>query len=120
MRRYGLDYQAENKDIPVGRLRRMLSQAKDYQDLLRMIAAIKESDRSSENETGRKKDSEDLVKDIYSEKDSSGLSLGKILGLEEGLWEEVQHFREAEEALLSEWKIPLEIVLRRQHYEKER
>ena len=120
MRRYGLDYQAENKDIPAGRLRRMLSQAKDYQDLLRMIAAIKESDRSSENETGRKKDSEDLVKDIYSEKDSSGLSLGKILGLEEGLWEEVQHFREAEEALLSEWKIPLEIVLRRQHYEKER
>ena len=61
MREYALDYHVKGDRIPVARLRRMLSEAKEYKDFLRMIGTIKESDVSSENESGRKKDSEELV-----------------------------------------------------------
>lgn len=120
MQRYALDYSVKDENIPVGRLRLMLSQAKDYQDLLRMIGTIKESDISSEKESGRKKISENLVKGIYSEAGKDTLSLKKILSKEDGLWEEINHFPEAKEAILSRWKVPLEIILHKQHYNKER
>ncbi|HJB35725.1 MAG TPA: hypothetical protein H9775_14535 [Candidatus Blautia merdipullorum] len=120
MRRYALDYSVQDEKIPVGRLRLMLSQAEDYQDFLRMIGTIKESDISSENENGRKKVSENLVRGIYSHTGKNTLSLKKILGEDDALWKEISSFPEAQDVLLKSWKVPLEIILHKQHYKKER
>ena len=48
------------------------------------------------------------------------ISLNKILGADEDLCKEIEYFSEAEKALLENWKLPLEIILHRQHYKKER
>lgn len=120
MREYALDFKLPNEKIPVGRLRLMLSEAKEYKDLLRMIGTIKESDISSENEVSRKQISEKLVKSIYTEPGEDKISLNKILGADEDLCKEIEYFSEAEKALLENWKLPLEIILHRQHYKKER
>lgn len=131
MQEYALGYEPKDKDIPVGRLRLMLSEANDYKDLLKMIGTMKESDTSSEKETSRKKISEELVKTIYSEKETAGISLKKILGAkcdhknsdeaETELWEEIEQCTEAKEVLLKNyWKVPLGIILHKQHYGKER
>ena len=47
LQRYALDYPAIDDGLPVGRLRCMLSEARDYKDLLGMIGTMKESDISS-------------------------------------------------------------------------
>lgn len=120
MREYALDYHVKGDRIPVARLRRMLSEAKEYKDFLRMIGTIKESDVSSENESGRKKDSEELVRRIYEETEKDAVSLEKILGKDKDLYAEINTCQEAKEALLGNWKLPLEIILHRQHYMKER
>ena len=120
MREYALDFKLPNEKIPVGRLRLMLSEAKEYKDLLRMIGTIKESDTSSENEVSRKQISENLVKSIYTEPGEDKISLNKILGEDEDLCKEIEYFSEAEKSLLENWKLPLEIILHRQHYKKER
>ena len=120
IRRYALDYPIAGKRLPVGRLRLMLSQAEEYPDLLRMIGTIKESDVSSENEISRKKISEDLVKGLYAEDGNSNISWKKLLKGEAGLWEEIQRHPEAEKLLWENWKVPLEIILHKQYYQKER
>ena len=120
LQRYALDYPAIDDGLPVGRLRCMLSEARDYKDLLRMIGTMKESDISSENEDGRKKISEKTVKEIYEELGSGQISLKKMLQHEHGLWEELEKYPEAEARLMQKWKMPLEILLHRQHYSKER
>lgn len=120
MKQYALDFKFTQEDLPIGRLRLMLSQAKDYRDLLRMIGTIKESDISSEKEVSRKKISENLVKDLYSTVGNADLSLEKMLALEDGLWEEIQHDLRAKELLLKKWKVPMEIILYKHHYERER
>ena len=68
MQRYAMDYSPEQRGFPIGRLRLMLSKAKDYAELLNMIGSIRESDVNSENEIGRKKISENLVRNLYGEK----------------------------------------------------
>ena len=98
----------------------MLSQAEEYPDLLRMIGTIKESDVSSENEISRKKISEDLVKGLYAEDGNSNISWKKLLKGEAGLWEEIQRHPEAEKLLWENWKVPVEIILHKQYYQKER
>lgn len=120
MREYALDFKLQDEKIPVGRLRLMLSEAKEYKDLLRMIGTIKESDVSSENEVSRKQISENLVKSIYTEPGEDKISLKKILGKDDNLCKEIKYFSEAEKSLLENWKLPLEIILHRQHYKKER
>lgn len=120
MKRYALDFSVTGENLPVSRLRLMLSQAKHYKDLLRMIGTIKESDVSSENQVSRKKISEDLVKQLYAEPGTDDISLEKLVRLEKGLWEEIQQDTRAQKILLEKWKVPLEIVLHRQHYGKER
>lgn len=119
MKRYALDYPAAGKEVPVGRLRLMLSEAKDYQDLIRMIGTIKESDVSTEKEVGRKGISEELVKGIYANERGS-ISQEKLFGKEKELFEEIKKDPKAQELLLKEWKIPLEIILHKYHYAKER
>ena len=120
MRRYALDCHFVDKGLPTGRLRLMLSEAREYSDLLRMIGTIKESDVSSVNEISRKKISESLVKEIYTEGESNAVSWKKLLEKEEGLWEEIQCYPEALKLLQKSWKLPMEIILHKLHYQKER
>ena len=120
MQRYAMDYSPEQRGFPIGRLRLMLSKAKDYAELLNMIGSIRESDVNSENEIGRKKISENLVRNLYGENEGSNISLKKVLSKEEGLWEEIQNYPIAKKLLLEKWKVPLGIVLHKEHYKKER
>ena len=120
VRKYALDYSYSDSRLPIGRLRAMLSQARGYGDLIQMIRTIKESDVSSENEVGRKAISENLVKEFYGKGEHDSISWEKLLEHEPGLWKEIQRYPEAEKILRENWKIPLKILLHRQHYQKER
>lgn len=137
MKSYALKFKVLQKELPISRLRLMLSEAKDYQNLIDLIGTIKESDVSSEKEVSRQADSRNFLKKLYEEEVSSDsnalksqkqavhpasdkISLKKMLQDEEGLWEEMEQHPEAKEILLDNWKIPLEIILHAQHYQKER
>ena len=120
VRKHALDYPYSDSRLPIGRLRTMLSQAQGYGDLLRMIRTMKESDVSSENEVSRKAVSENLMKELYGEGKNGSISWEKLLEQEPELWKEIQRYPEAEKILQKNWKIPLKILLHRQHYQKER
>ena len=141
MKSYALKFKVLQKELPIARLRLMLSEAKDYQDLIDLIGTIKESDVSSEKDVSRQADSRNFLQKLYEEEVSSDsnalksqkqavhpasdkirnkISLKKMLQDEEGLWEEMEQHPEAKEILLDHWKIPLEIILHAQHYQKER
>lgn len=120
MQRYALDYLDKvPADLPLARLRLMLSEAHSYEDLMNLINTMKESDVSSEKETSRRENSVKFLKSIYEEVPKKSI-LKKILQSETGLWEEIEQDSKAEEILMKKWKLPLEIILHAQHYKKER
>lgn len=103
MREFALNYVTEGKDIPSARLRNMLRQAKDYQELNRMIDNISESDKNSEKKEIRQKCARNLADDM------------------EKKWkEQLEKYPEVEGQMKARWKEPLDIVLHKHHYQKER
>lgn len=138
MQRYALDHLDEMPaNLPIARLRLMLSEADSYENLQKLINGMKESDVSSEKVTSKREDSTRFLESIYGkmssdEEKSSGKKksedtdsskkriLKKILQSETGLWEAVEKNQTAENILMKKWKLPLEILLHAQHYRKER
>lgn len=138
MQRYALDYLDKvPANLPLARLRLMLSESNSYEELQDLINTMKDSDVSSEKETSKREDSAKFLESIYGEvssdrKSSSGRKktedmdaskkkiLKKILESESDLWEAVEQNEKAEKLLMKKWKLPLEIILHAQHYKKER
>lgn len=117
MRKYAREYQAVPDQLPIGRLRLILSEVSDYTDLLKRVNTVKESDISSDNKEGKKGASLKLLHGFYGEKT---VELERLLSLEEGLYEAVKKDSKAQALLEKKWKLPLEILLHSLHYAKER
>lgn len=109
----GIGKEYRGKDIPVSRLRLMLSEAKSYEDLVNRINDMKESDVSSVSR-GKKVESRELIDVLYDEKEP----LKKALESEEGLYEEIRKDADACQMIQKKWKLPLSILLHTMHYTK--
>lgn len=121
LRRYAREYQVKDRNVPISRLRLMLSEAASYSDLCKRVGTMKKSDVSSVNEKGKRKITEELLRDFYkttNENDSVEHPLYGILKTEEGLLEELQGDREALEEINKLWKLPLDLLLHNMHYTK--
>ena len=103
----------------VGRLRLMLAEADSLSDLRKRVDTIKESDKSSENQTPQKKLAEELLTRVYGAAEQpswdvllsespSGKPLLPLLRVDRFAWEK----------LMKNWKEPLDILLHLAHYEK--
>jgi len=114
-RRYAREYVIKDKNIPVSRLRLMLSEAVSYPDLQNLVGSMKTSDRSSENEKGKRLITQELLKDFYGEESDP---LSRILKTEPGLYEEIVADNEAKEQVKKMWKLPMDILLHNMHYQK--
>ena len=79
---------------------------------------MKTSDKSSVNEKGKKKITEELLIDFYGKADADPLE--KLLKLEEGLYNELKGDKKAIEKARSLWKLPLDQLLHNMHYAKGR
>ena len=117
-RRYAREYAVKDRNIPVSRLRLMLSEASSYEDLCKTAGTMKTSDKSSVNEKGKKKITEELLIDFYGKADADPLE--KLLKLEEGLYNELKGDKKALEEARSLWKLPLDQLLHNMHYAKGR
>ncbi len=106
------------KNIPSGRLRKMLAEAEDVSRLCAMVGDIKESDVSSAKEVSKKVSCENLIKAIYTDGKSDELSYMSIFKQNKALWKEIDKKQDVKNRLESKWKIPLEIIIHRLHYAK--
>ena len=118
LRRYARKYIVKDHNIPVSRLRLMLSEASSYEDLCKTVGTMKTSDKSSVNEKGKKKITEELLRDFYGQQDADPLE--KILKSDEGLYKELKRDDKAMEETCRLWKLPLDQLLHNMHYAKGR
>ena len=118
LRRYAREYYVKDRNVPVSRLRLMLSEASDYADLLKRVSTMKTSDRSSVNEKGKRTITEELLRDFYGPVDTEPLE--KILGTDQELYQELSKDRKAMEEIGKMWKLPLDQLLHNMHYTKGR
>ena len=109
----------DNK-VPIRRLRRMVEEAADYEDLLRRVDSIKESDVDSRNRISRRQRAKDMLSDIYAydEKNPDRL-LEKVFSYEPGLYPLLVKNQFMDE-INKMWKLPLTLILHTLHYTKER
>lgn len=121
MNQYAFDYYKNNelnpKDIPCGRLRQMLIDAKDIADLWEMVDSMKTSDVSSESD-GKKKNSKKLLGNFYGN-DKQTIDFSKILK-DSNLFHDIELNESVREKVTSEWKVPLDNLLHMIHYRKGR
>ena len=115
LRRYAREYIATEKNIPISRLRLMLSEAKSYGDLKKLVGSMKTSDISSVNEKGKRTITEELLQDFYGDDNDA---LRKILNTEPGLYEELSVDKEAYSQVNNMWKLPMDVFLHHMHYQK--
>lgn len=106
--------------LPVGRLRLMLAESKDVKDFLSLIATMKESDVSSEQECSKKARCEVLVRKMYIDDTTEEVTFQKLLSKEKGLWETLKDHKKALLNVNENWKVPMETLLHHLHYMKER
>ena len=99
--------------IPVGRVRRMLHDAKNYQDLWEMTKSMKTSDISSEFK-GKKKTVQDLLELLYGARKINWTNIISDSELEKELNANPEIINKVEE----HWKEPLLTVLKNRHYKK--
>lgn len=119
MKRYAREFKfnmAEG-ELPAGRLRMMVAEAKDLSDLVKRIDSIKTSDVSSENPKGHRDISKQLVEQLYGLKQ---IDLSRLLPSDDNkLSEAVLNNEKAKEMLLAEWKVPVMQFLHEYHYMKQ-
>lgn len=118
LRRYAREYIVKERNIPISRLRLMLSEAASYKDLLKRVDNMKTSDKSSVNEKGKKTISQELLYDFYGSSDKPVLK--KILCNEPNLYQSLEKDSNAMQEVLKMWKLPLDILLHNMHYKKGR
>lgn len=99
----------------IGRLRLMLDEAKDYEDLIKRVRGIKNSDTSSENQVGRGENALRFVKGFYGQKD---LCLDKLIDKKE-LLELLKQDADAQKLIMKQWKLPMKQVLHLAYYKRE-
>ena len=116
LRRYAREYRIKDSNVPVSRLRLMLSEADSFMDLCKIVGTMKTSDKSSINEKGKKKISEDLLLNFYGPANADPLV--KILKSDPGLFEELESDNKAMEEVRKLWKLPLDQLLHNMHYTK--
>ena len=106
------------KDIPSGRLRQMLMDSNDLEDLRNLISSMKTSDVSSESD-GKKKKSQELVDEIYGT-GKTVADLEKLLSGSDNkrLIEDIESDKELQDMLMKYWKEPLYTLLHIIHYGK--
>lgn len=125
--RYARDYSLPTEDeegekidgsrFPVSRLRLMLQDTKDYAAFMEKVKKIKESDASSEKES-RQSIALKILNDFYGAKES--IDWQKLLGSEEGLYEEIIVDPELKKMLYDMWALPLINLLHHLHYNRQR
>lgn len=119
MKRYAREFRfdmAEGEELPAGRLRMMVAEAKDLSDLVKRIDSIKTSDVSSENPKGHRDISKQLVEQLYGLKQ---IDLSRLLPSDDNkLSEAILNNEKAREMLLAEWKVPVIQFLHEYHYMK--
>ncbi len=113
---YSRKLAASKRVLPLKRIRKMVSDATDYEDLLDRVDRIKTSDVSSEKEIGNKEAVLSFLKEMYGE---DAESRKRIWPSEDGsLAELIWKDEGAREQLLKEWKTPLLQYLHIAHYGK--
>ena len=114
--RYARNYSNNHKlnnQVPVSRLRLMLQQADSFEDFMKKVDTIKESDVSSEN-TGRKKAAQELIKEFYGSTET--VDWNKMLADEPGLMKALKVLGQSELDKL--WKLPFMLLIHEMHYKK--
>lgn len=100
----------------IGRLRLMLDEEEDYQNLLKRVDSIKNSDESSEKQEGRGKTAKKFVTGLYGKEN---IQMKKLLHGNEPLLELLQKDTEAQKQVIGMWKLPMKRVLHLAYYGKE-
>ncbi len=120
IKRFVREYGKMDNKVPIRRLRRMVEEAADYEDLLRRVDSIKESDVDSRNRISRRQRAKDMLSDIYAydEKNPDRL-LEKVFSYEPGLYPLLVKNQLMDE-INKMWKLPLTLILHTLHYTKER
>ena len=105
----------DKKQYPIGRIRQMLSDAKDLQDLKNRINDMKESDLSSEQVQSRKEICSALVDIVYGKNVFESI---RKQGSREKLFSAVESNMIAKNIVEKKWKIMLENIMHNAHYGK--
>lgn len=104
--------------VPVGRLRQILSDAQNVQQLMSIVNEMKTSDVSSES-AGKKKNTEKLLQDFYGLNSNRGNGIDwNLLIQNKELLNFVKNKEQVLEMAKKEWKEPLFILLQMAHYGK--
>lgn len=104
-------------DIPAGRIRQMLTESENLEELYKMIESMKISDVSSES-VGKKAKSKDLIKAFYGE-DRKSIDFAKMIE-DKNILNEIHNTPDVLESLERSWKEPLQTLLHMIHYQKGR
>jgi CRISPR-associated protein Csx10 len=131
----------KNNDIPISRLRLMLNEADDFDDFIARVESMKTSDEDSKKVKGKKKNSEELIQNVYSigkaivdyvdqntkkvkEKGKilNDVGWAKMLGEKNNdeILREALNKPEIKDIVKKEWKLPMEVTLHTLYYAKER
>lgn len=127
IRRYSFDFyknrnnNPEEKPIkfeklPSGRLRLMLQESKDINDLWKKVESMKISDVDSEDLLGRKNNSKHLLEKMYGNKNEE-IDFYKMIE-DEKLKKALKNNEEVMNRVKNNWKEPLFTVLHICHYQK--
>lgn len=117
--KYGKNSEKELKleNIPVGRLRQMLQDAKDIKSLWQMVENMKTSDVSSESQ-GKRDASIRLLKEFYGENNTE-IDWKKIMS-DDAFYRALSKNEKVFEQVRKRWKEPLLTLLHMLHYQKGR
>lgn len=110
------DKKGDKAELPIGRLRLMLSESLDYNMFISKIKTMKTSDVSSKSE-GKRKRSLDFVYDFYGE---NTIDWKKLFKQSPQLYEAIT--KDSDTLVRIEkkyWKLPMETKLHELHYGKE-
>ena len=105
----------EKESYPVSKLRSFLWDSSDLEDLKKRIEEMKESDLSSDKNKSRKQNCRELVNKIYGENVFYGMSNNKRFS---DYINRLDEDEMAKEYVLSEWKVILDSVLHKMHYDR--
>ena len=101
--------------ISSGRMRLMLQESKDLDDLWKKVESIKVSDISSENQLGKREHSKKLLMEVYGE--GREVDILKMIK-DENLKLALQTNEEVMNNVKMNWKEPLFTLIHKEHYRK--
>lgn len=112
VKKFAREFDIDEK-IPIGRLRLMLQEATNLADLRERVNTMRLSDISVEEQKGKRARSKELLDQLYGKN-----VYDQIAEREKELFRAVENDTMARKLMEQNWKLALQIVLHRAHYNK--